>query len=138
MSERPPRIAREMRICDCSPVALILLRMPRRNGARLSASRGVMSLAEVLGSCRYPRQDSVIADFIGITLMPEMMDVTAPDPHDPVSQSSDTFAKVNFIAVIREIRIKSTQFPPQTTAYKKGESVSPRQVYHHGLWRGGR
>lgn len=83
--------------------------------------RQALSAADVLLSCQRSRQYLVIAHSVLITLPSQMMYITAANPHRPVSQVVDTCAKFNFVAIIGEVAIESTQLLPQTTAYEEGE-----------------
>ena len=54
------------------------------------------------------------------------MDVAAPNPHGSVPHTGDSLAEFNFVAVIRQIAIKSFQAFPQGATYEKGAATDPR------------
>src|SRR5215469_5744345 len=101
--------------------------------SRVIDIRWTMSLADVLACYRYPRIDFLFANCFYITLVPQMVDVTVAHPDDAVSEISGAVAQVNFVAIVRQVRVETAQFHPETAAYEKGESVSPWQIHYGGL-----
>src|SRR5215467_13996898 len=77
--------------------------------SRIIDIRRTMSLAHVLGCCPYPISDFVFANLLPITLMPQMVNITVTDPDDAVSKTSGAFAQVNFVAIVRQVGIESSQ-----------------------------
>jgi hypothetical protein len=82
-----------------------------------SALALIVLVTNVVAGCQFSPLNLPLADSLSITLLSEMMDITAPNPDCPVSPFGSSLTQLSFVSIVWEVAIEPCQFLPQTSAY---------------------